>query len=101
MRSTLGVNLSQPIGQRVSLTGTLAGAIENGDPRTDITASFVDTPNSRFTTLGQEVGREVGVAGVGLSYKPTANTSISANYTGEWRKNYDNQGVSLVFTSKF
>ena len=101
MRSTLGVHLSQPIGQKVSLTGTLAGAIENGDPRTDITASFVNTPNSRFTTLGQEVGREVGIAGVGLSYKPTANTSISANYTGEWRKNYDNQGVSLVFTSKF
>lgn len=101
LRTTLGVNVKQALTPQIAVTGTLAGALENGDPRTDITVSFSGTPDTTFTTKGREVGREVGIAGLGLSYKPTANTKASINYMGEWRKNYDSQGVALVVSSKF
>ena len=101
MRWTAGLRLSQPLTPTLALTGQLAGAIENGDKQSDITASFADMPNAKFNTIGQEVGREIGIAGIGLSYTPTANTTISANYLGEWRDNYQDQGAAIIFKTTF
>ncbi|MDO5769418.1 MAG: autotransporter outer membrane beta-barrel domain-containing protein, partial [Psychrobacter sp.] len=101
MRWTAGLRLSQALTPTLSLTGELAGAIENGDKHSDITASFADMPNAKFNTIGQEVGREIGIAGIGLSYAPTPRTTISANYRGEWRDNYDDQGAAIVFKTTF
>ena len=101
MRWTAGLRMSQPITPTLALTGKLAGAIENGDKHSDITASFAEMPNAKFTTIGQEVGREIGIAGIGLSYTPTANTKLSANYQGEWRDNFEDQGAAIVLQTKF
>ena len=101
MRWTAGLRLSQALTPTVAVTGQLAAAIENGDHRSDITASFIDMPNDKFTTVGQEVGREIGIAGIGLSYMPTINTKLSVGYRGEWRDNYDDQGASIALQTKF
>ncbi len=58
-------------------------------------------PDANFTTTGQEIGREIGIVGVGLSYMPTANTKLSAGYRGEWRDNYNDQGASIALQTKF
>ena len=101
LRWTAGVKMSQALTPKLALTGQLAAAIENGDKYSDITASFVGMPNDKFTTIGQEVGREIGIAGIGLSYSPTANMKISAGYRGEWRDNYDDQGASIALQTRF
>nr|WP_181718415.1 autotransporter domain-containing protein [Psychrobacter sp.]QJS05109.1 autotransporter beta-domain [Psychrobacter sp.] len=101
MRWTAGLNMSQLLTPRLAITGQLAAAIENGDKYSDITANFVDMPNDKFTTVGQEVGREIGIVGVGLSYAPTLNTTLSAGYRGEWRDNYDDQGASIALQTTF
>ncbi|MBI0425806.1 autotransporter domain-containing protein [Psychrobacter sp. NG27] len=101
MRWTAGLRLSQALTPTLALTGQLAAAIENGDRRSDITASFISMPNDEFTTIGQEVGREIGIAGIGLSYTPTINTKLSVGYRGEWRDNYDSQGANISLQTTF
>ncbi len=101
LRWTAGLNLSQALTPTLALTGQLAAAVENGDRRSDITASFIGTPNDEFTTTGQEIGQEIGIAGIGLSYAPTASMKISAGYRGEWRDNYDDQGATLALQTTF
>lgn len=101
LRWTAGLNLSQALTPTLALTGQLAAAVENGDRRSDITASFVGMPNDEFNTIGQEIGREIGIAGIGLSYTPTATMKISAGYRGEWRDNYDDQGASISLQTTF
>ena len=101
MRWTAGLRMSQLLTPKLALTGQLAAAIENGDKHSDITASFIGMPNDKFTTVGQEVGREIGIAGIGLSYTPTSNMKISAGYRGEWRDNYDDQGASIALQTTF
>lgn len=101
MRWTAGLRFNQALSPTVSLTGQLAGAIENGDSYSDITSSFTDVGSNKFYTQGQESKEAIGIAGIGLAFKPTANTTISANYRGEWRDNYDDQGAAIVFETKF
>ena len=101
MRWTAGLRFNQALSPTVALTGQLAGAIENGDKYSDITASFTDVGSNKFYTQGQESKEAIGIAGIGLAFKPTANTTISANYRGEWRDNYDDQGAAIVFETKF
>ena len=101
LRWTAGLNLSQALTPTLALTGQLAAAVENGDRRSDITASFVGTPDDEFTTIGQEIGQEIGIAGIGLSYAPTANLKISAGYRGEWRDNYEDQGATIALQTTF
>ena len=101
MRWTAGLRMSQLLTPKLALTGQLAAAIENGDKYSDITASFVGMPNDKFTTIGQEVGREIGIAGIGLSYTASPNMKISAGYRGEWRDNYDDQGASIALQTTF
>ena len=101
MRWTAGLRMSQLLTPKLALTGQLAAAIENGDKYSDITASFVGMPNDKFTTIGQEVGREIGIAGIGLSYTASPNIKISAGYRGEWRDNYDDQGASIALQTTF
>ena len=101
MRWTAGLRLSQALTPTLALTGQLAAAIENGDCRSDITASFINMPNDEFTTIGQEIGSEIGIAGIGLSYTPTINTKLSVGYRGEWRDNYDSQGANVSLQTTF
>ncbi|WP_372863562.1 autotransporter domain-containing protein [Psychrobacter sp.] len=101
MRWTAGIKLSQALTPKVALTGQLAAAIENGDQRSDITASFISVPDDKFTTVGQEVSQEIGIAGIGISYMPTANMTLSAGYRGEWRDNYDDQGGNVALQIAF
>ena len=101
LRWTAGLNMFQALTPTLALTGQLAAAVENGDRRSDITASFVGTPDDEFTTIGQEIGQEIGIAGIGLSYAPTANLKISAGYRGEWRDNYEDQGATIALQTTF
>ena len=101
MRWTAGLRLSQALTPTLALTGQLAAAIENGDRRSDITASFISMPNDEFTTIGQEIGSEIGIAGIGLSYTPTINTKLSVGYRSEWRDNYDSQGANVSLQTTF
>ncbi|WP_201546764.1 autotransporter domain-containing protein [Psychrobacter lutiphocae] len=101
VRWTAGVRFDQALTPTFSVTGQLAGAIENGDRYSDITASFVEVGSNKFMTQGQKSKEAIGIAGIGLAFKPTANTTISANYRGEWRDNYDDQGAAIVFETKF
>ena len=101
LRWTAGVKMSQALTPKLALTGQLAAAIENGDRRSDITASFIGMPDANFTTIGQEIGREIGIVGIGLSYMPTVNTKLAAGYRGEWRDNYNDQGASIALQTTF
>ena len=101
MRWMTGINMSQALTPKLALTGQLAAAIDSGDRRSDITASFIGMPNANFTTTGHEIGREIGIVGVGLSYMPTANTKLSTGYRGEWRDNYNDQGASIALETSF
>ena len=101
MRWTAGLKMSQYLTPQFAITGQLAAAIENGDQHSDITANFVGMPNDSFTTIGQEVGREIGIVGIGICYKPTLKTTLSAGYRSEWRENYDDQGASIALQTTF
>ena len=101
MRWTAGLKMSQYLTPQFAITGQLAAAIENGDQHSDITANFVGMPNDSFTTIGQEVGREIGIVGIGVSYMPTLKTTLSAGYRSEWRENYDDQGASIALQTTF
>ena len=101
MRWTAGLKMSQYLTPQFAITGQLAAAIENGDQNSDITANFVGLSNDRFTTIGQEVGREIGIVGIGVSYMPTLKTTLSAGYRSEWRENYDDQGASIALQTTF
>lgn len=101
MRWTAGIKMSQALTPKVSLTGQLAAAIENGDKHSDVTVSFISMPEDKFTTVGQKVSQEIGIAGIGISYIPTANTILSAGYHGEWRDNYDDQGANVALQITF
>ena len=101
MRWTAGLRMSQYLTPQFAITGQLAAAIENGDQHSDITANFVGMPNDSFTTIGQEVGREIGIVGIGISYMPTLKTTLSAGYRSEWRENYDDQGASIALQTTF
>ena len=100
MRWIAGLNMSQALTPQIAITGKLAGGIENGDKQPDISARFV-SGSDEFTTLAQEVGREMGIAGIGISYTPTKATTLSAGYTGEWRDNYEDQGASVALNVRF
>lgn len=95
-----GIRLQQAISPRTTITGELSGSVYGGE-RTPITASFVNADDSAFTLNGQELGRTAGNVGLGMTYKPTTNTTLSLGYQGQWRKNYDNQGAALGFEMKF
>ncbi|MER2012601.1 MAG: hypothetical protein ABS881_09570, partial [Psychrobacter alimentarius] len=95
------LRMSQYLTPQFAITGQLAAAIENGDQHSDITANFVGMPNDSFTTIGQEVGREIGIVGIGISYMPTLKTTLSAGYRSEWRENYDDQGASIALQTTF
>ncbi|WP_201512856.1 autotransporter domain-containing protein [Psychrobacter alimentarius] len=101
MRWTAGLRLSQVLTPTFALTGQLAAAVENGDRRSDVTANFISMPNNEFTTIGQEIGNEIGIAGIGLSYTPTLNTKLSVGYRGEWRDNYDSHGANISLQTTF
>ena len=101
MRWTAGLRLSQALTPTFALTGQLAAAVENGDRRSDVTANFISMPNNEFTTIGQEIGNEIGIAGIGLSYTPTLNTKLSVGYRGEWRDNYDSHGANISLQTTF
>ena len=101
MRWTAGLKMSQYLTPQFAITGQLAAAIENGDQHSDITANFVGMPNDSFTTIGQEVGREIGIVGIGISYMPTLKTTLFAGYRSEWRENYDDQGASIALQTTF
>lgn len=101
LRWTAGLKMSQYLTPQFAITGQLAAAIENGDQNSDITANFVGLSNDRFTTIGQEVGREIGIVGIGVSYMPTLKTTLSAGYRSEWRENYDDQGASIALQTTF
>lgn len=100
LRWSAGINLSQALTDKLAITGQLAGAIENGDQHSDITASFVGS-NDSFKTIGQDIGQEIGIVGIGISYMPTARTTLSAGYRGEWRENYDDQGANVAVQMTF
>lgn len=99
--STVGVRGSANITPRLAITGVASVGLDNGDRRSDISATFAGFEGQRFGVLGHEVGKTITGAGLGISYQPTANSTLSLNYQGQWRKNYDNQGVALGFEMKF
>jgi len=51
--------------------------------------------------VSQDIGQEIGIAGIGISYMPTATTTLSAGYRGEWRENYDDQGANVAVQMTF
>ncbi|UXZ04113.1 autotransporter outer membrane beta-barrel domain-containing protein [Moraxella nasicaprae] len=85
----------------LALTGLLSVGADAGSRRSDISGRFADTANTQFGVLGHEVSKGFGQAGLGVVYTPTDTTTLSLAYEGQWRKHYDNQGVSLTFEKKF
>ena len=100
MRWTAGLKMAQALTPQITLTGQVAAVIENGDRYSDTSASFANNPDT-FTTIGQEVGREMGIAGIGIRYMPTPFTALSAGYNGKWGDNYADQGASVALKMMF
>lgn len=100
LQATVGAKFKQTIGSKLGLTGTLAVAGENGDRRTDIRAGFVDTAG-QFTTHGHEVGRAIGIVGIGATYQLSPMAQISAGYQGQWQSGYDSQSANIGFNMRF
>ncbi|MFB6349042.1 autotransporter domain-containing protein [Moraxella sp. ZJ142] len=98
--TTAGVSLKQAITPELAVTATIAGVLENGDKRTDITASFIGS-DRQFDTKGHKIGRGAGIANLGVSYDITPKVSISAAYGGEWRSHYDSQGGVIGIKTVF
>ncbi|MFC0819452.1 autotransporter domain-containing protein [Moraxella marmotae] len=98
--TTAGVSLKQAITPKLAVTATVAGVLENGDKRTDITASFIGS-DRQFDSKGHKIGRGAGIANLGVSYDITPKVSISAAYGGEWRSHYDSQGGVIGIKTVF
>ncbi|UZA49464.1 autotransporter outer membrane beta-barrel domain-containing protein [Moraxella bovis] len=101
LKSTIGVRGHNAITPRLALKSMLSAGVDNGDVRSDIHAEFTDFANHGFTVTGHDIGKTFGAVGLGMTYKPKANTTLSLGYQGQWRKNHDNQGVVLGFEIKF
>lgn len=98
---TVGVNAKAHLSQNLALTGQMAVGLQQGDRQNHIHASFASTPDTDFATTGHKATVAVGTAGVGLTYTPTPLTKVGLQYQGEWRGNFDNQGVVLGVARKF
>lgn len=98
---TVGVNAKAHLSQNLALTGQMAVGSQQGDRQNHIHASFASTPDTDFATTGHKATVAVGTAGVGLTYTPTPLTKVGLQYQGEWRGNFDNQGVVLGVERKF
>ena len=101
LSTTAGLHFTQNIGSQLSLTGTLAGSINNGDQRSTIKAGFAHTPNSAFSIQGHKLGRTTGTASVGINYQLTPKSKLSAHYQGKWQKNYNEQGANIGINIQF
>ncbi|MBV6290097.1 autotransporter outer membrane beta-barrel domain-containing protein [Pseudomonas sp. MAFF 301350] len=76
-RLKLGVGYDT-IGERASLTSAYAGA-----------------PGLSFRTQGLDASPWLGRGGVGVSYRVTDSTELSADYDAEYREDFLNQSASL------
>ncbi|MDO4427412.1 MAG: autotransporter outer membrane beta-barrel domain-containing protein [Moraxella sp.] len=101
LKGTLGVQAKTPLGDTLSLTANAALALENGDRHDQVTAQFASTNGTTFITRGHRTATATGAAGVGLTYSPSEQTSLSLGYQGQWRDNYQNQGVALKLSRNF
>ena len=101
LKSTIGIRGYNVIAPRLALTSMLSAGMDNGDAHNDVHAEFRGFANHGFTLTSHDIGKAFGVVGLGMTYKPTTNTTLSLGYQGQWRKNYDNQGAVLGFEMKF
>lgn len=94
VRSTIGAKFNQAITPKLVLTGKLAAGYESGDAASFISAGFVDH-DGRFSTRSREIGRTIGIAGVGATYQLTPRAQVSATYQGQWQSGYDSQSANV------
>ncbi|OOS05062.1 hypothetical protein B0189_07815, partial [Moraxella cuniculi] len=100
LRPTLGIKAATAISPRLQLAGNLAVSYESGDKQNIINAGFEGT-SLRFATTDTDIGRTIGTAGVGLNYAISPATTLSLNYQGQWRDNYESHGGAIGIKSVF
>ena len=93
LQTAVGIQAAHHIG-KLSLNAEIGGAVEHGDKHSRVQASFADG-TVRFATTGQETGKLIGTAGIGVGYRLTPDTKLSLDYNGQWRKHYNNQSGTV------
>lgn len=100
IRPTIGIKLGASVSDKLAVSATIAGAYENGDNQSVINASF-DGTSLGFATLETDVGRAIGLAGVGVDYHFSPSTKLGVQYQGQWRDNYDSHGGMIKLSWQF
>ena len=80
LRAKAGVEAEYALKDNLSIKGHAIYNHELLDPRTELRASFTDTPDIRFNTKGAKVGRSSGNVGAGLSYNINERTTLNFDY---------------------
>lgn len=100
VKASLGTYFSQTLSPKVQLIGHLAGHIEHQDD-SELSTRFIGTANSDFTFTAAKQGKFSATAGLGVRFQPTANTELSLNYIGTYRKANTSHGGQLGFKWSF
>ena len=94
--SDLGVRLARPFKTGEGyLIPELSGAFRYDFGGNDhlITGSFAGAPNAEFAIRGLSTENDGVVAGISLTYLHKSGFSSSLTYSGEFRENYNAQGI--------
>ncbi|NER60737.1 autotransporter outer membrane beta-barrel domain-containing protein [Pseudomonas sp. MAFF212428] len=63
--------------------------------RASLTSAYAGEPGLSFRTQGLDASPWLGRGGVGVSYRVTDSTELSADYDAEYREDFLNQSASL------
>ncbi|MDH2274334.1 autotransporter outer membrane beta-barrel domain-containing protein, partial [Moraxella porci] len=101
LTSTAGIKAAAAVTPKLRLAALASVGVDNGDKRSDIDGSFVSFGDHRFGVAGHKIGKTVGTLGAGIQYQLTPATSLSLDYQGQWRDNYESHGGVIGIKSVF
>lgn len=81
--------------ERLSTSLKLGVGYDTIGERASLTSAYAGEPGLSFRTQGLDPSPWLGRGGVGVSYRVTDSTELSANYDAEYREDFLNQSASL------
>lgn len=100
LRLTAGVHFAKPLGTHTQAIGSVAAHLQNHNS-TNINASFNGAPAVGFSETAQETDKFGASLSLGIRHQFSNNTEFSAQYQGEYSRNAQTHGGSVMLKYRF
>lgn len=100
LRLTAGVHFAKPLGAHTQAIGSVAAHLQNHNS-TNINASFNGAPAVGFSETAQETDKFSASLSLGIRHQFSNNTELSAQYQGEYSRNAQTHGGSVMLKYLF